>query len=502
MAFCCKGVVALLILISHQTVFSQNTSSRIDRLRGGIIGLDFKWSGQGFSGLGSRANALGGSISTLFPDAESISSNPAGLGFANGFSITFDWAPPLTIDPASIFNIEGRINDSLIETAEDNSPNGVLQPGVVENAAVNSELDMRGGLKGGAVMYANPAFGLAASFHQPFRLETQLNMSGGEFLAAALDDNGSETQRLFGTINGNLSMALNIEVSSIGFGTRILEHLSVGMVYDNFNGEMGFEGTFLPEGTITSTGGDSRDFNDPVGIQYDSLFAVLKGDWEGNATRLRWGAGYHLNGDVSFDATLALPVTMDLSGPFSMIHNDIRALNLNAGPDEDILDVDILVEDNLTKTEKKITAVPGIDLSLPGSLALGFSSRWSNYVASAVFTRYFDELSYRFNYQRFDSLGTRTDGGEIHQGIEFSNALRIGIGVEPLILGLGIVFAETFKVTIEDDELEPDVSERNRFFLPFFSLGGGVNLNSRFRLDYVATPFNSSFLRFSTTYRL
>ncbi len=65
----------------------QRPKSSIDRLRGGNIGMNFKWSGVAFSGLGTRADAMGGSISTLYPGGESIHSNPAGLGFANGFSL-------------------------------------------------------------------------------------------------------------------------------------------------------------------------------------------------------------------------------------------------------------------------------------------------------------------------------------------------------------------------------------------------------------------------------
>lgn len=502
--FFLKNFVFLLICLFVFPPFlvaQEGNNSRIDRLRGGIIGVDFKWSGEIFSGLGARADAMGGSISTLYPDAESISSNPAGLGFARGFSMTLDWSPPLTINPAGILGIEDKVNESLMETAEKNSLDGVVTPGTVEDAEVNSELDMRGGLKGGAVMYGNPFFTVAASFHQPFRLETQLNMSGMEFLAAALDDNGEETQRIFGTINGNLNMNLNVLNSSIGFGTWVLPNFSIGMVYDNFNGEMDFESTFLPEGIISSTGGDTRAFNDPARVQYDSLFAVMKGDWEGNGFRFRWGLGYHPKPNISLDAVIALPFTMDLSGPFSMVHNNIRALNLDADEDEEVLDVDILVDDNLTKTEKKITRVPGIDLEVPGSFALGFSSRWDNYLASVVYTKYFDDLGYRFSYEQFDSLNVRTKSGEIHQGISPGSAFRIGIGVEELILGSGIVFAETFKAEIIDNE-PPEISDKDKVFLPFFSLGGGVKLSSHFRLDYVLTLYNSSFFRFSTTYNL
>ncbi|RMF57613.1 MAG: hypothetical protein D6743_18680 [Calditrichaeota bacterium] len=480
----------------------QSTNSRIDRLRGGIIGMKFKWSGEAFSGLGSRADAMGGSISTLYPGPASISSNPSGLGFARGFSVTLDWSPPLTIDPGGILGVEGEINNTLMETAQNNSPGGVVRPGTVEDAVVNSELAMHGGLKGGAIMYGTRALTVAASFHQPFQLETQMNMSGIEFLATALDDQGKETNRIFGTVNGNLNVKLTVEASSLGVGTRVLPNLAVGMTYENFNGEMNFESTFLPEGIISSSGGDTRFFNDPARIQYDSLYAITRGDWEGNGARLRWGVGYHPNSKISLDAVVNLPFTIDLKGPFSMVYNKIRALNLGAGEDEEVFDVDILVEDNLTKTEKRTVKVPGMDIEVPGSFSVGFSAGWSNYVTSAVYTRYFDHLAYRLAYQQFDSLDIFIEGGDIHQGVDFKNAFRLGIGVEQLILGLGVVFGETFRVENKDLDPTPDIADRKTFFLPFFSLGGGVNLSPSLRLDYIFSPYNSSFIRFSTTYRM
>lgn len=485
-------------------VFSQNndeSKSRIDRLRGGVLGMKFKWSGSFFSGLGARADAMGGSISTLNPGAESISSNPAALGFAHGFHITLDWAPPLTIDPGGIFGIQDQINESLMETAKNNSPEGVVAPGTVTDAVVNSELDMRGGLKGGALLYGNPLLSVAAAFHQPFRMESQINMSGIEFLAVALDDDGKETNRIFGTVNGNFNLGLNFETSSLGIGTRLFPNLAVGMVYDNINGESNFESTFLPEGII-SKGDDIRAFNDPRRIQYDSLYAIIKGDWEGSGHRFRWGVGYHPKPNLSLDAALALPFTVDLRGPFTMVHNTIRALNLGAEGDEEVFDVDILVEDNLTKTVKRVTRVPGVDFEIPGSLSLGFTTRWDNYLASVVYIKYFEPLAYRLSYDQFDSVGVPLKGGEIHQGIDLGSAFRLGIGVEPLILGLGVVFGETFRTELVEFRTKTETADRSRIFLPFFSLGGGVKLGPRFRLDYVLNFYNSSFLRFSTSYRL
>lgn len=483
------------------------SNSRIDRLYGGNLGLRFKWSGEGFSGIGSRADAMGGSISTLFSDAQSVAINPAGLGFARGFSVTFDWSPPLTVDPNVLTKVIGvgdlatRLNNELNEAARENSPNGVVLPGTVQEANVSSSLDMRGGLKGGAIMYGNPVFTIAAAFHQPFRLETQLNMSGMEFLAAALDDDGDETQRIFGTVNGNLNMELTIESSVIAAGTRLLPNLSVGLAYDNFNGEMNFASTFLPEGIISSAGGDTRAFNDPARAQYDSLFAITRGDWEGRAFRFRGGFGYHPTAGISLDAVFSLPFSMHLSGPFSMVHNNIRALDLSASSDEEVFDVDKLVEDNLTKTEKKVTKVNGIELQLAGSLALGFSSRWDNYVVSAVYTRYIDNLGYDFSYQQFDSLDVEEKTGRVQQGVAFGNGFRVGFGVRPMMLGLGFITGETFSSTIEDSGSHP-VKESNNIILPFFSLGGGIRVSSHFDVDYVLSLYNSSFFRFSTTYRL
>jgi len=463
--------------------------------------MKFKWSGSFFSGLGVRADAMGGSISTLNPGAESISSNPAALGFARGFQITFDWAPPLTINPAGIFSIEDRINETLMKTAENNSPGGVVAPGTVTDAEANTELDMRGGLKGGALLYGNPFISIGAAFHQPFRIESQVTMSGVEFLAVALDDDGKETNRIFGTVNGNSNFAMNFESSVIGVGARVLPNLALGMTYENVNGESSFESTFLPEGII-SKGEDIRAFNDPRRIQYDSLYAIIKGDWEGNGHRFRWGVGYHPTRSISVDATLALPITVDMRGQFSMVHNSIRALNLDAEGSEEVFLEDLLVEDNLTKTVKRITKVPGVDLEIPGSLSLGFSARWSNYVASAVYTQYFDHLAYRLSYDQFDSLNVPVRGGQIHQGIDLGKSFRIGIGVEPLILGLGIAFAESFRTELVDFRTKTEIADRNSLFFPFFSLGGGVKIGSRFRLDYVLDLYNSSFLRFSTSYRL
>ncbi|MFQ5650983.1 MAG: hypothetical protein ACE5IY_13660 [bacterium] len=503
--------VLLAIFVLPAGIFAQGSdvpTSQIERLRGGVIGMNLKWSGEAFSaGLGSRADAMGGSISTLFPDPESISSNPAGLAFTKGLRLTLDWSPPVTIDPTvfarpfGIGDVEDEINESLRDAARNNSPGGILKPETVQDAVVNSRLDMRGGLKGGVVSYGTSTFALAASFYQPFRLEAQFNVSGVEFLAVALDDGGNESQRIFGTVNGNLNANLNVENSSIGLGIRFLPNLSGGIAYDNLNGEINFAGTFLPEGIIRSAGGDSRAFNDPTRIQYDSLFATINGDWEGRTQRIRLGVGYHPTRHISLDATFTTPYRMKLSGPFSMIHNSIRALDLNAEGDEEVLDVDILVEDNLTKTEKKITQASGFELQGPGSLTMGFSAGWGNYVASFVYSKYFDNLGYRFRYEQFDSLLVQTKEGEIHQGMKLASSFRLGIGVEQLILGLGLLFGETFKSTIENQK-QPTLSKPDDFLLPFFSLGGGIKFSSHLRVDYVLSLYNSSFFRFSTTYRL
>ncbi|NIR52660.1 hypothetical protein GWO43_29070 [candidate division KSB1 bacterium] len=331
-----------------------------------------------------------------------------------------------------------------------------------------------------------------------------------EFLAAALNDDGEETNRIFGTVNGNLNLNSTIESSSIAVGTRLRHNLGVGLVYDNFNGEMNFESTFLPEGIVSSTGGDTRAFNDPARVQYDSLFARARGDWEGNAFRFRLGIGYQPAPNVSLDAVVSTPFTIDLRGPFSMIHNRIRALNLGAACNEESLDPDILLEDDLTKTQRRETSVSGLDIEVPGQLALGFSTRWSNYVASLVFARYFDDLAYSLSYEQefeeVDSLGQtqqKAERGDIHQGINLGTTVRLGIGVEQLMVGLGVVLAETFREeNLNTAGEEPDISDRDKLLLPYFSLGGGVNISSRFRLDYVVNLYNSSFLRFSTSYIL
>ncbi len=494
-------VLLLSFLLCYSVLFAQDDSnSRIDRLSGGIIGINLKWSGEFFSGLGSRADAMGGSISTLFSDAEIISSNPAGLGFARNFSFTLDWSPPLIIDPGGIFDLKKKINDALIDAAENNSPEDAIISDIVTDAELNSELDMRGGLKGGAVMYGNEVLGIGASFHQPFRIENQLNMSGMEFLAVALDDGGDELQRIFGTVSGNFNMKFTMESSSIGVGTKISRELSAGVVFDNFNGDLNFSGTFQPEAIISSAGGDTRAFNDPALIQYDSLFATITGDWEGNASRFRFGLGYHPNRDVSFDVVYAAPFKMELTGPFKMVHNSIRALNLDAGGDEEVLDVDILVEDNLTKTEKKVTAVPSVKFESVGLISLGFSSSWSNYIASATYTKYFNNFAYRLTYQQSDSLMVEEESGSIYQGAHLNSSLRVGIGIKKLILGTGFLLGNTFKETIDGDDSEPKVSNKDTFLLPFFSLGGAMNIGSNFTIDYILGLYSSSFLRFSTTY--
>ncbi|RMD95571.1 MAG: hypothetical protein D6813_00110, partial [Calditrichaeota bacterium] len=361
--------------------------------------------------------------------------------------------------------------------------------------------DMTGGLKGGALLYGNPIFAVAASFNEPFRLETQMNMSGFEFNAVALNDQGEETHRIFGTLNGNFNLDLSFFTSTIGFGTRLLPNLSLGLAYDNFNAETTFEGTFLPEGII-STRNSQAFFNDPRKTQYDSLYAIIRGNWKGNGFRLRTGLGYHPRHNISFDAVLILPATIDLSGPFTMIHNQVRALNLGAGENEEVLDVDVLLEDNLTRTVKKITRVPGIDIKLPGQASVGVSSRWKNYVASIVFTRYFHDLGYHLTYEQFDSLNVLIKGGEINQGIRLKNAIKLGIGVEQLILGLGVIFGETFRQETVLGRTEPKEDKPTTFFVPLFSLGGGFKFKSRLRFDYVVSPYHSSFFRFSTSYQL
>lgn len=495
--------VILPSLLSAQS----NNKSRIDRIRGGILGMKIKWSGEAFSGLGSRADAMGGSISTLYPGAEIVSWNPAGLGFAQGFHITLDWSPPLTIDPSGFLKIEKKINKSLMKTAENNSPDGVVAPGTVEDAIVNSELDMQGGLKGGALMYGNPIFAVAASFHEPFKFESQISMSGIEFNAVALNNDGELTHRILATLNGNFNLEMVLQTSSIGFGTQIVPNLSLGIAYDNYNGDTNFEGTFLPEGLI-STRNSEAIFNDPKKTQYDSLYAVIKGNWEGRGSRFRWGFGYHPNPNLSLDGIFILPTTISLTGPFSMIHNNIRALNLGADEDEEVFDIDKLVEDNLTKTEKRVTKIPGIDIEFPGSVALGFSMKWDHFLASFVYVKYFKSLGYKLSYDQFDSVHVKIKGVDLHQGINLSNAFRLGIGVEQLILGLGVVFAETFREEINEEIIDTRVDttmkidKKHKFFIPFISLGGGFRLSSRLRLDYVISPYNSSFLRFSTSYSL
>ncbi|MFQ5707432.1 MAG: hypothetical protein ACE5HO_08305 [bacterium] len=463
--------------------------------------MKIKWSGEIFSSSGTRADAMGGSISTLYPGAEAISWNPAGLGFAHGFHLTLDWAPAFTIDPGGLLGIENGINDALTQTAENNSPSGVVAPGTVEDAVVNSALDMRGGLKGGAFLYGNPVFAVAAAFHEPFRLESQLTMSGTEFNAVALNDDGDVTHRIFGTVNGNFNLEITFLSSSVAFGTRITPDLSFGMAYDNFNVDQTFEGTTLPEGIISASGTETF-FNDPQKIQYDSLYARIKGNWEGSGFRFRWGLGYHVNPDLSLDAVFVMPMSISVSGPFSMVHNNIRALNLGAGEDEEVFDIDVLVEDNLTKTEKRITKVPGMEFELPGSLSLGFSTRWQNYLASLVYVKHFDHAGYKLAYEQFDSLNVKIKGGNVHQGVNLGSTFRLGIGVEQLILGLGVVFGETFDKEVVDSKAEPKIGANKKFLIPLFSLGGGFKISSRFRLDYIVSPYYSSFLRFSTSYRL
>lgn len=465
------------------------------------------WSGEAFSGFGTRADAMGGSISTLYPGADVLFANPAGLGFTYGFHITLDWAPGFTIDPGGILGIEDDINETLMETAESNSPDGVVQPGTVEEAVVSSELTMGGGLKGGAIAYGSPVITVGGSFHQPLNLETQLSMSGTEFNAVALNEEGEVTHRIFGTLNGNFNMVLAFVSSSVGIGTRLRHNLAVGLAYDDFSAEHNFEGTFLPEGII-STRNSEAFFNDPRKTQYDSLYAVINGDWDGHGFRFRGGVGYRLTPDLSLDAVVVLPTTIALSGRFRMVHNNIRALNLGAGQDEEVFDVDTLVEDNLTKTEKRITRVPGIDFEIPGSVALGGSMRWEHYLASLVYTYHFNNLGFKLSFEQFDSVGVKIEAGGLHQGLQLSHALRLGIGVEQLMLGLGLLMGETFRVeiseNIEDPETPPEVTvgEKSTFILPLFSIGGGIRLTSRLRLNYAARLFSSSFLRFSTSYRL
>jgi len=89
--------------------------------------------------------------------------------------------------------------------------------------------------------------------------------------------------------------------------------------------------------------------------------------------------------------------------------------------------------------------------------------------------------------------------------MNLKSSFHLGIGVEQLILGLGVLFGEIFResFSLKQSEAEAKISKSNSsFFIPFFSLGGGIDISSRFRLDYVLNFYKSSFLRFSTTYRL
>ncbi len=328
------GFITILVLVLFAPLLAQNTS-HIEKFVGGHLNLN----------LGLTSSSLSVLHSGRFSPSNSylawmdFSSNPA---FSTGIqnpSVTYFFAPPVTLHPEKIVDVNSRVRRSIdagIEGFRSDSLNPVY-PDLSNSFRKNRYW--------GEGLVSFPAGGVVFTlgFTKELSLNFQSLMTGAETTISTEVPFSEGTSRVVfnAFLDANLSFHFDLDKTTVGIAKIIRNYFALGFSLNRYGGCVQASGFADAQGDMLFNGHEFI-FNNPNDNWHNALNQSLQGKFKGSSWRMNWGGWYLLNGHFILDGVLSLQTPLTLNGELVLQTNKIPALNVNAlssdDPDAEILD--------------------------------------------------------------------------------------------------------------------------------------------------------------------
>jgi len=473
----------IALFLSINLVLAQSTT-KVHEFRGGNMNFDMTFYTSMVYGMGSRSMNTNSTLINYGP--ESIYWNPAGLAFMGKSGIFVDYAPPLSINPLSLIDIQSEINSQVDSEFKQKLANNA----VYNYPSLNTTFPS--GARIQSIGFAVPwkKFTFAAAYYNPFELQLNFLESGFRLFEKDNEDSATETQTAF-RASGDINGYFYLFSESISFGAAylIFDNLAAGFTFERYNFTAKSKATFDMHGSLAlgNNGdfGEATVFNDPSRGYPNSLFSRLEGNFTGNGWGFRFGSSYQLNENMEFALTANIAPRIELRGDLEITEN--KPVFYSNGE----IDITKIDSNKIVQTEQIYYHSTGMDIQLPGSIDFGFSYYFRGLTLITNIGFCFNDLSYHYSNTEKISNDSLSVTRSYKNGIKPNYDLRVGIDFGALKIGTGAIFAEE----VSDDKAPSSL------IIPVFSLSVGFNLTNNLRLDTnvlsVAMPFSRMSLSYS-----
>ena len=384
-------------------LFAQGSSSKIEKLVGGRVQFYGQMAGSSLSPLHSGRFTP----SNKYLAWMDFYQNPA---FSTGIknpSVTYFFAPAISIHPNQFTDVNARVNSAV--------DNGISSYRSDSLRLVYPQIEsvFRKNRYWGQGLVNFPAGGMVFTFGYQNQLLLQLQtfLTGMEAtITTEVPMSETTSEVVFNAfLDANIRFNLHIDRATFGAAKVIRNRFAIGFSLDRYGANVKAVGFMDSQGDMLFNGHEYI-FNNPNDNWHNTLTQSIAGNYKGSGWRMNWGGWYVFNRNFLFDGLISLQTTMKLNGDLSLQLNKIPALNINAlssnDPNAEILDPAKLNLSQLTLTDSvKNPIYPKLFLNQQSFLKIGALYQSSNFY-------WYNSYAQNFGYSGLEygsyELGLRT----------------------------------------------------------------------------------------------
>lgn len=502
-------LITSLMLCSLAAPLYAQSDSELQLFEGGNIRSDFGIRSHLLTGAGVRG-AYGGLIAPLDPEPFVIFGNPAAITRIQGRKVIVSSSPSFEVDLTTITDpttsIKTEVDDGLTSfkvTGPKTYPklDGTFSRlgSFVSGFGVVLPLQTRDGRwLGGRIpqLCDYVAFG----YTEPLNLYSNFLYNGlrMRIRTVDIDDNRvrhPENEILFySSIKVSSTMMLTSDSWNLSVARKMGDY-SLGMGLQRTAGRIDLHVNQRTDGIMSKAGIESS-FNDPQSPWDDDYYFAAHGLFEGSALALRLGALYEPSDKFLLGAMLRLQGGMEMDADFGLELHTYRPMKMNAKEGEKQFDVN-LIEDasEMTRTTEKVFETAStMDVSIPSELSVA-ASYTGSVKPSLTLTKYFGELSYKYNMTENGIPFTYKRGYKPNVGVKLSFDLFL------LKFGFGAMQAVDVVGGYKDANGNP-IPPAPAIWIPHAAFGFETGLSDALKLGVLLEGLPEDFLRLTLEYSL
>lgn len=506
--FCLLAIIAITTGSLFGSAFAQN-DSEMEFFEGGYIRSEFGIRSQLLTGTGVKG-AYGGLIAPISPDPFVIFGNPAAISRIKGRKVVVASSPSLEFDLASISDPNPSIKEEMDVRLESFNVTGTktypemtgsigLLGSFVSGFALtlpiesNDDRWLDGKLPR---LFDCIAFG----YTEPFRFRSNFTYSGLRMRIRTIDRdvNGVRVPENEVLLYSSIKMDSDISVTSDSWNISVARETGdfwLGAGIQRTAGRIEIHTNQRTDGIMSKAGSESS-FNDPQSPWDDDYFFTAHGLFQGSALALRLGSIYQPSPKVILGAMFRLQGKMKMDADFDLELHSFTALKMNAAEGEKRFDIN-KIEDasELTRTTEKVFETAStMDVSIPSELAV--SASYDGLIKPSItFTKYFGELSYRYE---------QTEDGVpfvYRRGYKPDYGMNLNFDLFVLKFGIGAVKAVDVVEGYKDSQGTP-IPPASAIWIPHLSFGFETGLSDALKLGVLLEGLPEDAVRLTLEYSL